>query len=561
MTEYRYNPAWMATTAIRSTAGDHTPGDLGVLMHVLGEIGSRLVTDAEIEFIHHVVANPDERGLGVEVAHVTARDVGGFFTLGHAIKGAGRMANLVNGGAPMFREVHVGKHLTTYVLAGGPASMKALPMFGKEMAPVAGKRPGRHHVILDPALVGRMKSTLTLPTLGRALAWMRAGATQGLPDPAMYRHDRDERTFTFTLAPSEVGDVFGFALARTRPAYVLPALDRIVADLKRVGISMRVTPRKAGTNIMLGITLREYREVDVDMDPGEPHDVRYDGLPVQHFKRPVKAADTEPTLSEVFTLMDDDAPDAVDAEAVEPVAPAETIEAPEDASQAPVKRRGRMKGIAVVDEPDVAEPDVPQALPVDNGENAIASRPAEPLPPPPIDRSVVHDLRPMWLKRRFVYTHDTMPSMWADRPIGTHEELKDALRAGVHVWAFGMDARPVTYQGLTYEHGCALLMNDWSMARERSYWCTHMMDRPHVAWTEEEGGYVPRRKDDDPEGDLLASSRSKPRDMKGISGRPHDGLGYVDEAGNPVDDEGNPVDRSSKERAWDHLVPRVTIIA
>ena len=544
MTEYRFNPGWMATSTFGSGGADLTASDLGVIVEILGRFGTMTADEAHIANVTALAEAPaTTEGYTVTIAHDEARRVGAFRTLGHAVKGVQRVRHATIGDAPMFLDVAVTDSVARYTLAGGPTVTRSHWAFGKVIkrdADRSAMQTYRQYVALDADQVARFKSSLSLPVLGRALAWIRANTATGLPEASAYRHDVDADAFMFTLSPVEVPSVFGFRIARTRPNYLLPALDRVVADLKRTGISMRVTPRMAGgAVVMIGVILREIRAVDVDMSREDPHDVRYDGLPVEHFKRPPVAASAEP-VSEVFTLMDDEASEPVD---VAPVESAETIAAPE-----PVSRpRGRMKGIAIDHHDNVAA--APVAPPV-------ATEPE----PSQIDRSVVYDPRPMWLRRRFNYTRETLPSLWADRPIATNDELADALRAGVNVWAYGMDARPATYYGLPYDEGCRMLMDDWNMSRERSYWCTHMLSRPHVEWSDDEGNYLPTA-DDDPEGDLVASSRTKPRDLTKISGRPHDGLGFVDDDGNPVDDEGNPVDRCEQEEAWDDRVPRITEIA
>ena len=250
MTEYRFNPAWLAQATFGAGDVDLTASDLGVLVEVLGRFGAMTSDDARIENVVALAeASPETEGYNVEIAHHEARRVGAFRTLAHARRGIERLRHATVRDLPIFRAVEVTETLARYHLVGGPAVTRSHFAFGKVLKRDV-NRPAlevyRRYVTLDADQVGRFKSSLSLPVLGRALSWIRANCITGLPEASAYRHDVDEDAFTFSLSPVEVPDTFGFKVARTRATYLLPALDRIRDDLKRAGISMRVTPRMAG---------------------------------------------------------------------------------------------------------------------------------------------------------------------------------------------------------------------------------------------------------------------------------------------------------------------------
>ena len=83
-------------------------------------------------------------------------------------------------------------------------------------------------------------------------------------------------------------------------------------------------------------------------------------------------------------------------------------------------------------------------------------------------------------------------------------------------------------------------------------------DEPLRPWaqtkSEYRNKYAPKA-DDDFMGHMPANARfGIARDPRSLSSTPYDGIGLVDDAGNPIDKSGNPEDRSVLEGKYDALL-------
>ena len=206
-----------------------------------------------------------------------------------------------------------------------------------------------------------------------------------------------------------------------------------------------------------------------------------------------------------------------------------------------------MKGLAVEDDPAVDEPDVVEPI-------ATEPEPVVDAVAPPIDRrTLIIDHRPPWMRRRLVYQHPELLEFFADRPMDTPEQVFAACRVGVNIWTRGMGAQPE----LIHEADDLVVIEqirdivDYALARLR--WVERLTNKPGEPWTPGPGGYDPGP-DEDHEADLHPRARTVPRDPHNDRLRPHDGIGWVDDEGNPVDDDDRPMDRTERERAWEAML-------
>ena len=594
---YRVSPAWAARTRFTGADGalHPEPIDLAILMLVAGRMSDNM--PAEGGDIDGFVAGMRElRDAGDTVAtpfsvHVRASDLS--LRLPAFAKSVERLRHLRNRDSLCFSSVELmpdGKG-ATFTIAAGVATITVHRAFAPRLAWNAeSARNGqyrvnvpfadRSYVELKPAIFAGFRSVSSAPVALRLTSWLHARSPEGLPPDHRCEVDEYGR-WLIRCTHENVGRTLGITTTRGTLKYYQDLFERIARDLLPLNIAFRAVSEpvhRRATNWRL-----RFHRVDTFVDPAPSRDDGLDDVEneggeslemlqriVADSRREVDEPSVTPAPSEVFTLMDDEAID-VDAVVAEPVAPVELTEpvaAADPTSRPRVTPRGRMKGIAIDAEPDVViepiaasvvlEPEpVSEPLPEDTGSDELT-----PIVPPdvPVDPSArTFDFRPPWLRRRFVHERENFPRVWFDRAVGTNAELEDALRAGVHVWSHGMAAQPVRLQGLELGEGFAALMATVTRAHQRSDWLSHI-EYSNREWTSDDGEYVPTGDDDDPEGHRPADQRTKPRDRNKSSGRPHDGLGFTDDAGVPVHETGKPMDRSRKEKAWDDLVPRITEI-
>lgn len=562
---FRVSPAWAARTRFTGAPGalHLEPVDLSVLLLVAGRLAECQAGDAG-DPDHFASGMRHLRDLGDAgsshfTMHVQASELG--LRVPQFAKTIDRLRHAHNRGERCFASVTMmrdGK-AADFAIANNVAILTAHRCFAPRLSPMGISRQAmgyrlavpfadRAYVDVSPSLFAGFKSVSSAPVALRLMSWLTARSPEGLPPD--HRCEVDEHDRWLIRATHEtVAATLGITTSRAALGYYQELFPRIAADLLPLGFHFRAVAEpvhRRATNWRV-----RFHRLDRFVDQSSPLD---DGLDeIDH------ADDGGESRSMLQRIVADsrrgmDEPSPAEVIAPEPVE-AVPVAAPEPNVRPRPAPRGRMKGNVAIDPDDVAAPkDVSEPvvapLPIDDGRNG-----KKPIAAPVIPRAALamRDVRPPWLRRRLIHRHPMLPNVYADRPLDSFIACEDAYRVGVHVWADGLGAQPERIQGMSAIDGAVAVGKLWDYATRRLEWVNWLCTYPDGVWEPEDHQHLDRPHDD-PEDDLPASKRSKPRDPLNVKALPHDGLGFVDDDGNPIDGAGRPMDRTEVEQEWDDRV-------
>lgn len=564
MDSFKISPGWATQSRFTGSSGINRlePCDIALAMRVIGVLASDVPPDpaSQPEFenaMRAALARPDTDPCGLPV-DIRSADVG-FRNLGHLARAVVRMRDLRNGGDRCFSSIeliHDGK-AARFTSACGGGLLPAHPVFAK-VGSLAARRAindsipfaDRPFVVVRPDHFARFATVSTAPIALRLLTWLTTPNRNGMPSRNHAEVD-DVGRWTIRCGIEEIERIWGLVPARVDLVYYTTLFERIAKDLAVIGIVFKAGARRISRStsrwtfrFWLGQTMQPWID---RLDEADVPNPRYTAaavrtLPMGSVKQPVPAPiDLDDQLAEAF------APD------VAPIA--KTIVEPEPVAEP----------IAAVEVP-IAIETVVETIP----DAVVPVVPEEPKMPMYVrnwtaNRDRREDLPP-WLKRRFVYTDPDDRRICSDRPLEPASVRHRVLRSdvGCWIWCEGMDARPVqvfSNQELKKAGYRALKRRDWVNYSLKKFVETRAGYKDVPTWAEYEldeldtrPRYQPQA-DDDWLGHKPEIKRTFfPRDPKSVSGTPHDGIGLVDDAGNPIDKAGNPEDRSVLEGKYDAML-------
>ena len=558
---YRVSPAWAARTRFTGAIGalHLEPVDLAVLLLVAGRLADTSPGEGGDEQ-QFAAAMREQRDLGDTHASpisvdVRATDLGMRLPL--FAKSVERLRHARNRDERCFTSVtmHPDGKGAAFQVACGVAMVTAHRAFAPTLGSAVGRRgprvmipfSNRAYVDMRPTMFAAFRSVSSAPVALRLMAWLVARSPDGLPPDHRCEVDEHER-WLIRATQDTLARTLGITSTRATLGYYNDLMPRIAADLLPLGFRFRAVAEpvhRRATNWRI-----RFHRLDRFVDPSSSRDDDLDRDDDEGDESVVMLR----RIVDSRHVPDEPEPIVADNDDVAIVEPVVTVAAPEPAVRPRMQPRPRMTGIMIAETPDVAVPtDVSPPLPIDDGRNG-----KKPVDPPVIPRAALadHDVRPPWLRRRLIYRHPMYPDVFADRPLDSFIHCEDAYRVGVHVWADGLGAQPERIQGMSVIDGAVAVGKIWTRATQRREWVNWVCTYPDGVWEPEDHQYLDNSWDD-PEDDLPAAKRTKPRDLTNPTSLPHDGLGYVDDEGNPVDGVGRPMDRSDVEQEWDDRVPTI----
>ena len=557
MQTYRVSPAWAARTRFTGAQGRHRlePVDLMILLRVAGDVADYMPHErGDLDGFEASLRDArdagDAKAIGLDV-HLRAADLG-IDSLPAWARSIERLGHACNRDSRCFTSIDLtdGGRSARFDVAGGVALVTAHRAFASRLSPSSIKSQfprtpfsDRAYVDIDPAAFSGFRSVSSVPVALRMLTWLRSRQPDGLPPDHSVEVD-DIGRWTIHATHGDLARRLGITTTRSTLGYYVDLLARVRRDLATLGIDFRAVSEPVNrTHVnwrlrfhLAGAVDHWYDRTDHEGEVAGAEASRLLSRIVRDSAKPSVAAPETAPVECVMAETGIVTPVADTIVPVTPVVPAGYMSrfgrGPRNQPIAPIPSVSPIEPpveVAAVEPVAAAAPIDPADLPEpteDHGAVAVAPPPRVPYVYATPDYRVA---LPPWLRRRFTHRHPDMDDLFADKPLSTPAARERAFVVGVHVWADGLDARPVRIQARDAFDGALSAHEVYRRATYRKDWIRHQTlqrfdvqcgREPDPAWEDGEHGdhaYVPEGPQDDPEAHLPAAQRIVPRDLTNLA--------------------------------------------